>query len=120
MNELEGRLLFSDSRLNEKLQTQTNENFIETIWSSIVELEALELQPNERLLVVTHGHVLSSLLMETLGAIPELVRKTVNTDGTKGLATHLNCALSAFSASELLMWNFQGHLMNSTVQIRSK
>ena len=69
---------------------------------------------DERVLVVTHGHVLEYLLIQAvrLGR-PAIAERSELDVVTRGVPTHANCGVSAFSGpglQELVMWNRHAHL----------
>lgn len=100
----------SDERLNEWADKREPERDLFQRIDSFLEDVALHTcRVDERVLVVTHAHVLSALACRALGASIRLVDKG-DYGGQAGLTTHANCGLSAFYRGDMLLWNSQAHL----------
>jgi len=75
------------------------------------EISMSHLDKNERILVVTHGFVLSSLLCTIFKTNIQIVNKG-EVNGQNGLSVHANAGLSAFHDNDLVCWNHHFHLLN--------
>jgi broad specificity phosphatase PhoE len=78
--------------------------------SFLAELHENPYRMEERVVIVTHGHVLESLLCRFLDAKIKTVRKPqthnqAEHDGQLGLSTPSNGGISAFQEKDLILWN---------------
>jgi len=108
---LNGALLPAQANINEKDQKEDKFSFRAKIDLFMNWVSELELSDNERILVVTHGHVLENLILKAFDIDSNVIIKTPTTAGQKGIVTHANGGLSAFYSQDLLLWNFHNHLI---------
>jgi len=117
VNEILGGILHKpDARINEfpGESVESYDSLDERLRAFCDEVPGKCSRSDERVLVVTHGHVLEYLVTRAVGlGRPTIVAKSEHHSGCRGLATHANCGVSAFSGpelQELVMWNSHAHL----------
>lgn len=105
-----GVVMATDPRLNEfSSKSETHLSLLDRLNAFLSGFGA-PVAGGERVVVVTHGHVLECFLSQALDA-PIQVIDEGGFGGQAGLVTHANGGVSTFYRGELILWNAHAHLL---------
>jgi broad specificity phosphatase PhoE len=107
-SQIKSKILPPDKRIIEFSSQRENYDDLHARLHSYLS-EAKNIKNHERLIVVTHGHVLENILCKALDAPINPILKGDH-GGQKGLVTHNNGGVSALYEDQILIWNSNRHL----------